>query len=329
MSGYSPFERDIDVLRAQDLAVLTLVKEGWYVEYKREPVRASALAKELSAFANTYGGWLFLGIEEHSPDDPVAIGFPGIPNEQIDNVLKRLRNSAADNVNPTPYFRQNVLRGPCRRIALPRDRSVVVVEVPESHTAPHVHRDGRIYRRVGEGSEPKAETDRFILDQLWQRRERMQMWTRQWIERDPKFTDVERVRPYLRLLFCADPWRQRNPQLSMSFADFRTIVASETKTLPLDVVYPTTDGFIARQVETNDPYQQVLTWQVRRDGSCEVILALLAYQHSTVGELHSTLEGYRYCDRFIELLKRRGHDDVCVADLNVVIPVLMVGDCTI
>ena len=55
-SEYSPFEKDIDDLKSEDLHLLKSVNEGWYVEYKRELVTASALAKAVSAFANTYGG---------------------------------------------------------------------------------------------------------------------------------------------------------------------------------------------------------------------------------------------------------------------------------
>lgn len=41
-----------------------------------------------------------------------------------------------------------------------------MVHIPWGADAPSVHREGRIYRRVGDGSEPKAENDRFVLDQL-------------------------------------------------------------------------------------------------------------------------------------------------------------------
>ena len=46
------------------------------MEYKSEAVPARALAKSLSAFANTYGGWLFVGVREESKDNAVAGSFP-------------------------------------------------------------------------------------------------------------------------------------------------------------------------------------------------------------------------------------------------------------
>ena len=152
---YSPFDKAINELRPTDLAPLKSVNEGWYVEYKSELISAPALAKAVSAFADTYGGWLFLGVKEKSKDESVAGEFPGIPEKKVDGALQRLRQSAAEHLNPTPFFETRVLRGPCVEIGLAEGTSVVAIEIPQSHTAPHIHKDGRIYRRVGDGSQPK------------------------------------------------------------------------------------------------------------------------------------------------------------------------------
>ena len=113
MQRYSPFDKAIRDLQPSDLTILRKVHEGWYVEYKSQMVKASALAKSLSAFANTYGGWLFIGVQEQSGDNTVAGEFPGIPEEDVDTALQSLRHSASDHLNPTPFFETTVLRGPC------------------------------------------------------------------------------------------------------------------------------------------------------------------------------------------------------------------------
>jgi hypothetical protein len=51
------------------------------------------------------------------------------------------------------------------------DYVILLIEVPESHDAPHIHSNGKIYTRTGEGSDPiSAETDRWTLDKLYERR---------------------------------------------------------------------------------------------------------------------------------------------------------------
>ena len=60
-----PFEKAFQDLVAADLACLREVSEGWYVEYKSTAIAPRALAKSLSAFANQYGGYLFLALLHH------------------------------------------------------------------------------------------------------------------------------------------------------------------------------------------------------------------------------------------------------------------------
>ena len=71
-----------------------------------------------------------------------------LPHPELDGLLQRLRHSAAEHMNPAPLFNTQVLRGPCSAINLAAGRAVVAVEIPRSVTTPHVHKDGRIYRRV-------------------------------------------------------------------------------------------------------------------------------------------------------------------------------------
>ena len=329
---YSPFDKDIKNVRTADLVILKNVKEGWYVEYKSQMVNASALAKAVSAFANTYGGWLFLGIQEKCKEDPVADTFPGIPADKIDEALQRLRQSIADNLNPTPFFETTVFRGSCVELGLAEDMSILAVEIPESLNTPHVHKDGRIYRRVAEGSEPKPETDRFILDQLWRRAEPIRKMTRKWVRRDPEFSKAEAKIPYLRLLFRVDPWCQKNPRLDAPITEIRNILNSagphhelpsmEYPTFSFDEVYFANEEFVARQVGQNDPKGYVMTWRIQRDMSCDIALPLTSYAPTELDLLRTLLDGYEHEQRFVQLLRERGHTQPHIADLNFLMSLL-------
>ena len=320
MQTYSPFDKAIRDLQPPDLTILRNVHEGWYVEYKRQVVNAGALAKSLSAFANTYGGWLFLGVQEQSGGNAVAAEFPGIPEEDVDGTLQSLRHSAADHLNPTPFFETTVLRGPCTESGLTEGRAIIAVEIPESHTAPHVHKDGRIYRRVADGSEPKPETDRFVLDQLWRRAEPLREMTRKWIERDPEFSQGEEETPHVRVLLCVDPWGQRVPWLRAPLPEIRRILTSHATTgipsVPFDTVHTTAVGFIARQLKGNDPHDYGLTWRLRRDLSCDIVLPLPFYAPGGPDDLSIELDGYINAPRFIDILKEHRYPRPRIADLN-------------
>ena len=327
MPKYSPFDRPITDLHPADLAILTSVSEGWYVDYKRDLIGAGAMAKAVSAFANTYGGWLFLGVRERSKDDPVAGEFPGLSNKDVDVAQQRLRQSAAEHVNPTLFFQTKVLRGPCVEIGLAEGASVVVVEIPQSQTATHIHRDGRIYMRVADSSEPKHETDRFLLDQLWRRAEPIRKMTREWIEQDPEFSEAEDEKPYLRLLLCVDPWRQPEATLDKPLSEIRAIMNGQEPNLPssvpFDTVYTTAGGFIARQVRNNDPHNYTLTWRMRRDLRCEMVVPLPFYEPGSLDDLRFELDGYQHQERFMEILEKHGHRQPRVADLNLVVNALI------
>ena len=326
MQDYSPFDKAIKELEPPDLTILRNVPEGWYVEYKSQVGNAGKLAKSLSAFANTYGGWLFLGVKEQSKDNAVADEFPGIPEEDVDGTLQSLRHSAADHLNPTPFFETTVLRGPCTESGLAEGRAIIAVEIPESHTAPHVHKDGRIYRRVADGSEPKPETDRFVLDQLWRRAEPLREMTRKWIERDPEFSQEEEKIPYVRVLLCVDPWRQHPARLGAPLPEIRRILTSPDQpgipSVPFDTVHTTAEGLIARQLEGNDPHNYVSTWRMRRDLSCDIVLPLPFYAPDSLDNLIIELDGYHHVPRFIDILKEHRYLWPRIADLNFLLNML-------
>ena len=325
MPGYSPFDKVIHDLQPPDLAILRNVHEGWYVEYKRQVVNAGALAKSLSAFANTYGGWLFLGVQERSRDNAVADEFPGIPEEKVDGALQSLRHSAADNLNPTPFFETTVLRGPCAESGLAEGRAVIAVEIPQSHTAPHVHKDGRIYRRVADGSESRPETDRFVLDQLWRRAEPIREMTREWIECDPEFSPAEEKIPHVRVLLSVDPWYQRDLRLGTQISEIRSILAGDknSASVPFDTIYTAAGELIARQLKGNAPRHHGLIWRMRGDMSCDIVLPLPLCVPDTPEDLIMEFDGYHHAAHFIVILKEQGHTEPHIADLNFLMRLLI------
>jgi Schlafen, AlbA_2 len=134
--GYTPFTRTLDEIQSSDLTVLKTVPEGWYVEYKEMFPDQASVAKSISAFANTYGGWLFYGIRESSDGERKAGGFPGIDVQNVATNDQQIRQAATAEINPIPYFVTRVLQGPEPSIGLAPEKAIIVATFRRVLTLP-------------------------------------------------------------------------------------------------------------------------------------------------------------------------------------------------
>ena len=216
---YTPFDIDFREVTQTHIAGLREVAEGWYVEYKSETPRPRELAKSLSSFANRYGGWLFLGIQE-DPADNTAAGFPGMPDSSVTSDVQLLRDASKDLLQPSVPFFHHVLSGPLEELSLPEGRSIVIVRIPEGASTPYVHNDGRICVRTGDSSSPVIEHDRATLDLLRRKSEEKESLLREFIDRSPVVSEDEKDTPYLHLAICSDPFQVLGHWYRGSFADF-------------------------------------------------------------------------------------------------------------
>jgi hypothetical protein len=249
----------------------------------------------------------------------VAGAFPGIPRNELDGVLHQLRQAVATLVSPSPHFDVKPIFGARETLNLADDRVVVCVRVPWSPNTPHVHKDGRIYRRVSDGSEPKPETDRFILDQLWRRADKLREQYAQWVKKDPEFSQGEGERPFLRLLLVADLWRDREPWADVSLEEVRSIMQLSDPTgisVPFETVYTSATGFIARQLYLNKPHDLGLTWQFRPDPRSEVLIPLNHRVMRGEDQFAQECDGLEHARRFARIVQAQGHENAEIVDLN-------------
>ena len=244
---YTPFEKNLAELAPEDLATLTDVYEGWYVEYKSELVNNRALAKSLSSFANQYGGWLFIGVAEDR-NTHAAKNFPGIPDSQVQAGLESLRNASKDLLHPSVFYDTRVFKGPIPSVGLPTGQSIVVVYTPEGP--------------IADSSDPKPETDRATLDSLFQRGEQKRSRLEERITRSPVVSKAEGDQPFIHISILSDPFEVMGHWYEGMFDDFST--AMKQPLLPFDNVFPTAEGYAARQVSNNDPYHRGFTWEFSR-----------------------------------------------------------------
>ena len=138
--------------------------ENFFFEYKEDKESPQKLAKEISAFANTYGGYVFLGVD----DDKNVLGC-------VEWTEQRIHVTIHDNLTPTPNFdvKRFVLKG----------KKIFVIKVEEGVIPPYMTNDGKMYERISSGSFPVSKSaksqkveitqsikDLSALNQLYEKR---------------------------------------------------------------------------------------------------------------------------------------------------------------
>ncbi|HBV98163.1 MAG: hypothetical protein JL50_00355 [Peptococcaceae bacterium BICA1-7] len=192
------FNKPVEQLERGDLDLLARneIAEGLYMEYKED--FPHNLAKIVASFANTFGGWILIGVDARNPQN-MPLAFPGI--ELTGGPKDRLRHICRDGINPVPLFTSKI-------VDLPESpgRGVLVARIEESSYPPHITRDGRIYRRNGEGSDPAPETDRYILDRLFEKSRQNKGQVKALIAQ--KLAEVETGVPTIKVISCPVPLNQ-------------------------------------------------------------------------------------------------------------------------
>ena len=323
---YAPFDKDIKDVDPSELQSLKEVHEGWYVEYKSQLVKPQSLAKSLASFANQFGGWLFLGIDQDKHTG-TAGGFPGISNEELPQVLESLRNAAKDIIRPVVEYRERIFPGPIESIGIDSNHFLLAIYVPEGPNTPYVHNDGRIYIRIGDSSSPDHAKDRATFDLLFRRGEDKRQLLKLQTDRTPKLSDIEGEHSYLHLSIQSDPYATLGHRYTASFTEFSEMMKKGF--LPFDNTFATLDGFVARQVENNHRYLRLLTWELSRDGHSFVTVPMMRLSCSTSAGTtkaagHAGLvPGSETAKKFCRIVNQNGLSDCPILDLIQLAPIVM------
>lgn len=160
---YNPFEKAVgESLQHEDLKILITrqVAEGYYIEYKREMPNSTKIARSLASLANTYGGWYIVGVEtdEHN----VATAVSGFSPTSCHDPISVVRDLVKHHIDPVPIFFPQV-------ITLDTGNLVLTIYIPDRQETPFITKDGRLYRRTYDSSDPVPETSRYAIDQLVER----------------------------------------------------------------------------------------------------------------------------------------------------------------
>jgi hypothetical protein len=189
--------------------------------------------------------------------------------------------------------------------------------------APYIHNNGRIYRRVADASEPTHETDRHVLDLLWQRSNGARDQWREIVTQKFIVSRGEDERPVVHVFLACDPFGDRGAEIPIDFARFVELMRlanAESGGLPFDNFFSGPFSFIARQTASADPCLLTLTWRQRLDGTAIVSFPLPWESLNLTNPF--LLKGYVYADRFRDACEKTRLESGRVLDLNIFAHVL-------
>jgi len=316
--SYYPFKNNLEGIDKDDLLLLKEVAEGWYIDYKSQGLKIADFAKHLSAFANQYGGWLIIGINENPGGSRTASEFVGIPKNDVEKVSRDIREASAAHVNPEVLYEEKLIDGPIEEIGLVEGRSILIIGIPMSRNTPHIHSSGRIYRRLADQSKPKEETDRYILDELWKRGNNHQIKVTKFLTEIPKLPISQSEAPWAHIYFKPSEG-QPAPVGRLKFEDFSNIVKNSNKDIvgvhaPMQAISATSNGFVARQIEGNDPSLASLCIRWWHDGTVRFDIPFSQYEFSDFLKSH---DKNKYAKEYCKLAHKIGYKDMKIVDYSI------------
>lgn len=147
------FLKPLKDLKFQDIEQLKTDKicESQILDYKEQLLEDNKLLKQVSAFANTQGGFLVFGIKETGKG-----GYPkkilGIDKSQINK--ERREQIILGNIQPRLNVRVQIVdhKDP--------SKAIVVIRIPDSYLKPHMNsRDNKFYKRYEFEALPMTEME--------------------------------------------------------------------------------------------------------------------------------------------------------------------------
>ena len=138
--------KDWQLLTAEDIkAFLTSpeTEESFFIEFKDDLVGNKKLTEEISAFANSFGGYIFLGVS----DSKEIIGCNAWNEQRIHALIH-------DSITPTPSF-------DIKKFTF-TEETVFIIKIDEGSEPPYITVQGKIFERLSSGSFPVNDSYKLL-----------------------------------------------------------------------------------------------------------------------------------------------------------------------
>ncbi|MCW4017380.1 MAG: ATP-binding protein [Candidatus Bathyarchaeota archaeon] len=276
---YNPFDEKIENLKLQDIKALRekQVTEGFYIEYKSTFTTTLKIARSIASFANTHGGWYFIGIESDQSNLPTT--FPGFDLKEHPKPLEHIRDIIKDNIDPFPIYYSKL-------IEVETGKAIVVLEIPESDEPPHITKDGRIYRRNSAGSDPVAENNRYVIDGLYEKANNIDKKIERFCCRQIAISRGEEKNSWMEVYLM--PYPLNRMEIDSFFKtkfidDLKVKMNGVTKiefsanahlsaSIPFNCTSASYSSVIFRQANTGGLAHMGLTFELYRNGNAKIII---------------------------------------------------------
>jgi len=276
---FNLFEKRINEVSLEELEELKArqIAEGFFIEYKSDFQEPLKIARSIASFANTYGGWYFVGIvanERNTPKD-----LPGFDLSANPRPLEHIRNVIKDYVDPFPRYYSKL-------VELENGKAILIVEIPESDETPHITKNGRIYRRNAEGSDPMVETNRYALDRLYEKSEASVEAIERFCRREIVLSEYEKNQAWIEIYLMPYPIDRMNIEafIDEEFVDgIKERMNEQTKIefkdnfyvsmgIPMNVISASTGSIILRQATIESLPFMGLTFELFNNGNAKIII---------------------------------------------------------
>jgi len=280
---FNPFNIEIHefILSGVALEELKMLKEkklaeGLFVEYKETFVSNEKIAHSIASFANSHGGWYFIGIEAESQTN-IAKNFNGVdlsvraqPLEDINNILKT-------HVNPMPRVHIKLTN-------LGNGKGIISVLIPESDDTPHLTKDGKIYRRNENSSDPIPETDRHTIDKLFEKSKTLDTYVNNFCKSDLIYPASQKGQAFLEVDMIPYPLNSVSIDIfsASKIEELKNFINSPYKILnsveigvPFDNIAASFNSITFRQTNKDEHLSfATLYFRLFSDGSVKIIIPL-------------------------------------------------------
>ncbi len=274
---FNPFSKPLCELTLEDLKELRSrsISEGLYIEYKKDFPSNIKIAHSIASFANSHGGFYFIGIQAQNGTN-IPENFNGFSMSEHNNPKEQVRDIIRDGVDPIPRIDSHLVK-------VEHDRAILVMAIPESDETPHITRDGRIYRRNAEGSDPIPENDRIAIDRLYAKATHFRSRIEAFCQREFSVSKGQANDGVLEVYVMPYPFdKYREPldfQSTINVSKLKDFLATPSRLtdhgqvgVPFNTIYPSNDSIIFRQTTVERLGYLGLTYQQYYNGNCKIII---------------------------------------------------------